>query len=175
MCVSQRAWVGVLSVCMCVHTQVLAWSKAFCFLTFPRNRSARDSTLHLTNVQEPGAKQWHQLKGLSSTTPPPNTSTRPKPRVYVCVSITRPSNIARGHIVKYGTHTMGIYRYNGNGYGYQNLLHINAYAYWVRMHVINFVSLHISATGNYSKNVKPKLRAVKMEKRRRRGKKHPEK
>lgn len=75
----------------------------------------------------------------------------PKPRVYVCVSITRPSNIARGHIVKYGTHTKGIYRYNGNGYGYPKLLHINAYAYWVRMHVINFVSFHVSAAGNYKK------------------------
>lgn len=66
MCVSERAWVGVLFVCMCVHRRVLASSKAFCFWFF-LNRS--DSTFGLSNVQEPGAKQWHQLKGLSSVRP----------------------------------------------------------------------------------------------------------
>lgn len=60
------------------------------------------------------------IKTLHAQTPTPKT---------LCLRLRlhyHPSNIARGHIVKYGTHTKGIYSYNRNGYGYQNLLHINA-------------------------------------------------
>lgn len=129
-------------LCACTHVGFVAG-----LLVFPLPSTEPAEILRFTcrTLQKPGGKQWHRLKGLTSlrlNIPPPfpHPNTHPKPRVYVCISITRPSNIARGHIVKYGTHTKGIYRYNGNGYGYQKLLHINAYAYWVRMHVINLVS-----------------------------------
>lgn len=137
----------------------IASSQAICLST-SLDRNSRDSPLHLSNFAETRCQTVAPVERSHEpqhhSIPSPHPDTHPKPRVYVCVSITHPSNIAWGHIVKYGTHTKGIYRYNGNGYGYQKLLHINAYAYWVRMHVINFVSLHVSAAGNYSEKMKCK-------------------
>lgn len=145
---------AVLFVCTCACIYALASAQAIC-LSISLNRNSRDSPFHLSNFAETRCQTVAPVEKVSpacvsaSLCPFPHPDTHPKLRVYVCVSIIQPSNIARGHIVKYGTHTKGIYPYNGNGYGYQKLLHINAYAYWVGMHVINFVSLHVSAAGNY--------------------------
>lgn len=67
----------------------------------------------------------YQLRDLSVS----SWLNRYQNHVFTFASPSLPCNTARGHIVKYSTHTKGYNCYSRNGYGYQKLLHINVYVF----------------------------------------------